>query len=84
MIDKNGYFSAEEARKLSDSINNDNATKQLNTIFNLIKTGCNKGENDVIYNGSMMKSVKKHLENLGYTLKHFSDQRDGTYSNISW
>ena len=85
MVEKNEYFTAEEAIKISGSINNENASKQLNTIFGLIKQECNKGQNHTIYNGSMMESVKKHLESLGYTLKYFSgDFREGSYYNISW
>jgi len=85
VMEEKNEFTAEEARKLSGSINNDNASKQLNIIFGLIKQECNKGENCVIYTGDMLTSVKKHLEKLGYSLKHFGGyQRNDSYSNISW
>lgn len=77
-------ITAEWARKTSESILGEKIHKQIEICLNAIeravkenKMMCSVG----IYVDSL---VIKELNNRGFSVKQYDDQRDGGYLNISW
>ena len=64
----------------------------LTPIFNAIKSAAERAESCIGWSGwrtptpsyAQKKATFKRLEELGYTVKHNSDQREGDWTTISW
>ena len=81
------YFTAKEAREVSDEINSENMKHELDWIYNLINEARFKGKHEVTFsNKSLMKSVSEFLKAKGFEISHFyGDQRDpANDTTISW
>ena len=81
------YFTAKEARQISDEINNGNMKDELNWVYNLINDAMLNGKHSVMFsNKTLMKSTYEFLKSKGFNIDHFSgcqwDPADDT--TISW
>ena len=81
------YFTAEEARQVSDEINSENMKKELNWIYDLINNARFEGEHSITFsNKTLMKSTSEFIKAKGFNISHFSgtqwDPADDT--TISW
>jgi hypothetical protein len=75
---------AKEARRRSLDITGNNEKTQYAEIHNWIVKEVNLGNFSVSYYKSLLSSVKKKLEDEGYGVDVYFDQRDGTTNTISW
>lgn len=87
IVGEQNYFSAEEARKVSEEISNGNMYKQLDWIYSLINDARFDGECKItISNKTLYNSTKEFLKSKGFKISHFSgtqwDPADVT--TISW
>ena len=81
------YFTAEEARQVSDEISSENMKKELNWIYDLINNARFEGEHSITFsNKTLMKSTSEFIKAKGFKISHFSgtqwDPADDT--TISW
>jgi hypothetical protein len=81
------YFSAEEAREISDAINSDKLKDELDWIYNKIDVARFEGKHEITFsNKTLMKATKEFLTSKGFNISHFSgcqwDPADDT--TISW
>ena len=81
------YFTAEEARQVSDEINSESMKKELNWIYDLINNARFEGEHSITFsNKTLMKTTSEFLKTKGFKISHFSgtqwDPADDT--TISW
>lgn len=81
------YFTAEEARQVSDEINSENMKKELNWVYDLINNARFEGEHSITFsNKTLMKSTSEFIKAKGFKISHFSgtqwDPADDT--TISW
>ena len=81
------YFSAEEAREISDAINSDKLKDELDWIYNKIDVARFEGKHEITFsNKTLMKATKEFLTSKGFKISHFSgcqwDPADDT--TISW
>lgn len=81
------YFSAEEAREISDAINSDKLKDELDWIYNKIDVARFNGEHSITFsNKTLMKATNEFLKAKGFKISHFSgtqwDPADDT--TISW
>ena len=81
------YFTAEEARKVSEEISNGNMHKELDWVYGLINDARFKGERQITFsNKTLYNSTKEFLKSKGFKISHFSgtqwDPADDT--TISW
>ena len=86
-MDDSKYFSAEEAREISDTINSNKLKDELDWIYNMIDTARFNGEHNITFsNKTLMKATKEFLKSKGFYISHFSgtqwDPADDT--TISW
>ena len=84
---KQKYFTAEDARQVSDEINSENMKKELNWIYDLINNARFEGEHSITFsNKTLMKSTSEFIKAKGFKISHFSgtqwDPADDT--TISW
>lgn len=81
------YFTAEEAREVSDEINSDRMKDELDWIYNLINEARFEGKHEITFsNKTLMKSTSEFLKSKGFKISHYSgcqwDPADDT--TISW
>lgn len=81
------YFSAEEAREISDAINSDKLKDELDWIYNKIDVARFEGKHEITFsNKTLMKATNEFLKAKGFKISHFSgtqwDPADDT--TISW
>ena len=81
------YFTAEEARQVSDEINSENMKKELDWIYDLINNARFEGEHSITFsNKTLMKATSEFIKSKGFKISHFSgtqwDPADDT--TISW
>ena len=81
------YFTAEEARQVSDEINSENMKKELDWIYDLINNARFEGEHSITFsNKPLMKATSEFIKSKGFKILHFSgtqwDPADDT--TISW
>jgi hypothetical protein len=81
------YFTAEEARQVSDEINSENMKKELDWIYDLINNARFEGEHSITFsNKSLMKATSEFIKSKGFKISHISgtqwDPADDT--TISW
>ena len=85
--DEQKYFTAEEARQVSDEINSENMKKELDWIYDLINNTRFEGEHSItVSNKTLMKTTSEFIKSKGFKISHFSgtqwDPADDTI--ISW
>ena len=81
------YFTADEARQVSDEISFNKTKEELDWIYKLINDARFDGKRSITFsNKSLMKSTKIFLENKGFKISYFyGDQRDpADDTTISW
>lgn len=81
------YFTAKEAREVSDEINSDRMKDELDWIYGLINEARFEGKNEITFsNKTLMKATKEFLINKGFKISYFfGDQRDpADDTTISW
>lgn len=81
------YFTAEEARQVSDEINSENMNRELDWIYDLINNARFEGEHSITFsNKTLMKATSEFIKAKGFKISHFSgtqwDPADDT--TISW
>ena len=81
------YFSAKEAREISDTINSDKLKDELDWIYDLINEARFEGKHEITFsNKSLMEATKEFLKSKGFNIKYFYgaqwDPVDDT--TISW
>lgn len=81
------YFTAEDARQVSDEINSENMKKELDWIYDLINNARFEGEHSITFsNKTLMKATSEFIKSKGFKISHFSgtqwDPADDT--TISW
>lgn len=81
------YFTAQEAREVSDAINSESMKHELDWIYELINNARFNGEHEVTFsNKTLMKATTEFLKGKGFKISHFSgcqwDPADDT--TISW
>ena len=86
-MDNQNYFTAEEAREVSDSVNSKMFEDELNWIYKLIDDARFKGLHAVTFsNQTLMSATIKFLKAKGFKISHFSgtqwDPADDT--TITW
>jgi hypothetical protein len=81
------YFTAEEARKVSEEISNGNMHKELDWIYGLINDARFDGKREItVSNKTLYNSTKEFLKSKGFKISYFyGDQRDpANDTTISW
>jgi hypothetical protein len=81
------YFSANEAREVSNEIANHLMNEELDWIYGLINKARFDGKYEVTFsNKTLRKSTKEFLTSKGFKISHFyGDQRDpADDTTISW
>lgn len=81
------YFTADEARQVSDEINSERMKEELDWIYNLINEARFEGKHEVTFsNKTLMKSTTEFLKGKGFKISYFyGDQRDpADDTTISW
>lgn len=81
------YFTAEEARQVSNEISTGQMHEQLDWIYKLINEARFDGKREVTFsNKTLFESTKDFLKSKGFKISHFSgtqwDPADDT--TISW
>lgn len=81
------YFTAKEAREVSDEINSGRMKDELDWIYSLINEARFEGKHEVTFsNKTLMKSTSEFLKAKGFNISYFfGDQRDpADDTTISW
>lgn len=75
---------AKEARKLSESMNNETNIKMREEVISAIDKACKKGEFLAYYYGNLNKTVIDFFIKEGYLIKYQNDGRNGEDYVIEW
>ena len=81
------YFTAEEAKVRSTTINNNKLDQEIDFIYEKIQNAVEQGESNVVlYNKKISKEAKKFLFNKGFKVSWWGgSQRDPCNdTKISW
>lgn len=81
------YFTAKEAREVSDEINSGRMKDELDWIYGLINEARFEGKHEITFsNKTLMKSTAEFLKAKGFKISYFfGDQRDpADDTTISW
>lgn len=81
------YFSAEDARRVSDEVRKNKTNEQLDWIYKLINDARFNGKRSITFsNKTLYESTTEFLKNKGFKITHFyGDQRDpADDTTISW
>ena len=81
------YFSAEDARRVSNEISTGQMHEQLDWIYKLINEARFDGKREVTFsNKTLFESTKDFLKSKGFKISYFyGDQRDpADDTTISW
>lgn len=81
------YFTAEDARRVSEEVAKNKTSEQLDWIYKLINNARFDGKRSVTFsNKTLLVSTKEFLERKGFKVTHFyGDQRDpADDTTISW
>lgn len=87
IMDNNKYFSAQEAREISDSVKSQQMRNELDWIYEMIDKARFDGKHEIMFsNKTLMKATNEFLKAKGFKISHFSgtqwDPADDT--TISW
>ena len=77
-------MNADAAYNLTIECLSSQALEKLQDIEQAITRACKEGNFSVIIDGYVGAYVKKVLENHGYTVTQYADQRDGCNYVIKW
>jgi len=77
-------MNAKEARERSLKITGNQEKKNYEEIKNRISQAADTGALYCNYYAPIMPSVKRKLEEEGYKISEFHDQRDGDTITINW
>ena len=85
--DEQKYFTAEEARQVSNEVNSESMKRELDWIYDLINNARFEGKHSITFsNKTLMKSTSEFLKAKGFKISYFSgtqwDPADDT--TISW
>lgn len=75
---------AKEARKRALKITGDKEKEQYHSIKMVISISVDEGKLSATTYTPLMSAVKRKLEEEGFRVNVYSDQRDGTTNTISW
>lgn len=78
-------MNAREAKELADRASKNIVDTEVHDIFGSIRKAAAAGGNRVTITGKKIsKKTADHLSVLGYSVEHYSDQREGDYYDIRW
>lgn len=75
---------ANKARDLMNASREKLADKELSDIELKINNECRSGYNKLVIKGRITQFTQNKLQHLGYKVKIEDDQREGTWTTISW
>ncbi len=75
---------AKSAREKTMTADKELSDTQLEYIEREITGACSRGHRSVDLKGAFQSTTVKRLKDMGYTVNLFSDQREGTWTTISW
>jgi len=76
---------AKRARELSMEADKGRSDAELEAVEHEINGACDYGHTSVSHKGKLLSTTAKRLENLGYVVTFYDDQREGTiWTTISW
>lgn len=81
---ENNEITAEWARKTAQSILGEKLEKELNNCLDNIKRAVKENRFSVSVSIYIDELTKKELEKRGFSVTKYSDQRDGSYTTITW
>jgi len=81
---ENNEITADWARKTAQSILGEKVRKELERCFSAIKIAVSNNQLSTTVSTYVDDLTKKELENRGFIVNKYSDQRDGSYTTISW
>lgn len=87
VMDDKKYFSAQEAREISDAVKGQQMKDELDWIYEMIDKARFDGKHEIVFsNKTLMKATNEFLKAKGFKISHFSgtqwDPADDT--TISW
>ncbi len=78
-------LTADAAKAISDSMENERAKKEISELETKIRTSAEAGVYSTTVYKSLMNQVTKELEKRGFKVKSSYDSRDGdSWTTISW
>lgn len=77
-------MNAKEARELADKIICDENDTTYKKLKSLIKKAAENKEYSVLYGEVLHPLVEARLKEEGFKVKYTSDQREGSYTTISY
>lgn len=80
----NNEVTADWARKTVQSILGEKLEKELNKCLEIIKNAVKENRFSVSSSIYIDELTKKELEKRGFSVTKYSDQRDGSYTTITW
>lgn len=82
---ENNEITADWARKTAQSILGEKVQKELDMCLNSIKNAVKLNNFSTSVSAYINDLTKKELEKRGFTVtKYTGDQRDGSYTSITW
>lgn len=75
---------AKSAKERSMTADKELSDTQLEYIEREITKACDCGHTSVDLKGKFQSTTEKRLKDMGYVVKFFDDQREGTWTIISW
>ena len=75
---------ANKARDLMNASREKLASAELSDIELKINDECRAGRNKLVIRGQIAQLTQNKLQHLGYKVKIEDDQREGTWTSISW
>lgn len=84
-MENNEIITAEWARRTAQSVLGEKIEKELNRCLEAVKEAVKLNNFNTSVSLYINDLTKKELENRGFTVnKYTGDQRDGSYTTISW
>ena len=77
-------INAEEARRIAVEIITGTEKEQLDAVEVVIRSAVERGETNCYLYRILSPKVRMELEKLGYSVKDYSCQKEGTAFEISW
>lgn len=75
---------AKSAREKAVTAERGRSDAELETIEHEIIKACNDGRTHACIGGKFLSATVRRLKELGYTVEWNDNQRDGTWTTISW
>lgn len=77
-------INAKEALAMSEKAINHITDNEIKSIERLIEESTIRGHKQATVKGLINKHTREVLEEVGYRVKSFDDQRDGRWTEIYW